>query len=71
MARLKSLRTFPFKSMLVILCVFLMIAMVLFAERSGIQYKEKKRKISYLDQEKSGYGTNSREITAEDLFGTS
>ena len=43
MARLKSLRTFPFKSMLVILCVFLM---------SGIQYKEKKRKISYLDQEK-------------------
>ena len=52
MARLKSLRTFPFKSMLVILCVFLMIAMVLFAERSGIQYKEKKRKISYLDQEK-------------------
>ena len=49
MARLKSLRTFPFKSMLVILCVFLMIAMVLFAERSGIQYKEKKRKISYLD----------------------
>lgn len=38
--------------MLVILCVFLMIAMVLFAERSGIQYKEKKRKISYLDQEK-------------------
>ena len=51
MARLKSLRTFPFKSMLVILGVFLMIAVVLFAERSGIQYAEKNRKVAYLSQE--------------------
>lgn len=51
MARLKSLRTFPFKSMLVILCVFLMIAMVLL--RSEVEFNiKRKRKISYLDQEK-------------------
>ena len=43
MARLiHSLKTFPFKSMLVILSVFMMIAVVLFAERSGIHYTEKK-----------------------------
>ena len=51
MAGLKSLKTFPFKSMLVILGVFLMIAVVLFAERSGIQYTEKDRKVAYLSQE--------------------
>ena len=51
MVRLKSLKTFPFKSMLVILCVFMMIAVVLFAERSGIQYTEKNRKVAYLDRE--------------------
>ena len=51
MAGLKSLKTFPFKSMLVILGVFLMIAVVLFDERSGIQYTEKNRKIAYLSQE--------------------
>ena len=51
MVRLKSLKTFPFKSMLVILCVFMMMAVVLFAERSGIQYTEKNRKIAYLDRE--------------------
>ena len=44
--------------MLVILGVFLMIAVVLFAERSGIQYTEKN-------------GTDGCEITAEDLSGTS
>ena len=37
--------------MLVILGVFLMIAVVLFAERSGIQYTEKDRKVAYLSQE--------------------
>ena len=37
--------------MLVILGVFLMIAVVLFAERSGIQYTEKNRKVAYLSQE--------------------
>lgn len=51
MAGLKSLKTFPFKSMLVILGVFLMIAVFLFAERSGIQYTEKNRKVAYLSQE--------------------
>ena len=50
MVRLKSLKTFPFKSMLVILCVFMMMAVVLFAERSGIQYTEKNRKVAYLDR---------------------
>lgn len=51
MAGLKSLKTFPFKSMLVIMGVFLMIAVFLFAERSGIQYTEKNRKVAYLSQE--------------------
>lgn len=51
LVRLKSLKTFPFKSMLVILCVFMMMAVVLFAERSGIQYTEKNRKVAYLDRE--------------------
>ena len=60
MAGLKSLKTFPFKSMLVILGVFLMIAVVLFAERSGIYQSGR-----------SGYGTDGCEITAEDLSGTS
>ena len=50
MAGLKSLKTFPFKSMLLILCAFMMMAVALFAERSGIQYKEKNRKVAYLDQ---------------------
>ena len=51
MARLiHSLKTFPFKSMLVILSVFMMIAVVLFAERSGIHYTEKNRQINYLDK---------------------
>lgn len=71
MARLKSLRTFPFKSMLVILGVFLMIAVVLFAERSGIQYTEKKQKSRISQSGRSGYGTDGCEITAEDLSGTS
>lgn len=50
MAGLKSLKIFPFKSMLLILCAFMMMAVALFAERSGIQYKEKNRKVAYLDQ---------------------
>lgn len=53
MARLiHSLKIFPFKSMLVILGVFMMIAVVLFAERSGIHYTEKNRQINYLDKNK-------------------
>jgi hypothetical protein len=50
LAGLKSLKIFPFKSMLLILCAFMMMAVALFAERSGIQYKEKNRKVAYLDQ---------------------
>ena len=53
--------------MLVILGVFLMIAVFLFAERSGIQYTEKNRKVAYLSQEE----VVGCEITAEDLSGTS
>ena len=71
MAGLKSLKTFPFKSMLVILGVFLMIAVFLFAERSGIQYTEKKSEKSHISVRRSGYGTDGCEITAEDLSGTS
>ena len=46
MARLKSLRTFPFKSMLVIQDVILMIAVVHFAKRSRIQSAEKNKKVA-------------------------
>lgn len=60
MAGLKSLKTFPFKSMLVILGVFLMIAVFL---------KKQKSRIS--QSGRSGYGTDGCEITAEDLSGTS
>ncbi len=38
-----------------ILAVFLLIAAILFAERAGIQIKEKEEKISYLDPEKVVY----------------
>ena len=48
---INSLKNIPFKSMFVIFGVFMMIAAVLFAERSGIQYKEANRKVVYLDKE--------------------
>ena len=48
---INSLKNIPFKSMFVIFGVFMMIAAALFAERSGIQYKEANRKVVYLDKE--------------------
>ena len=48
---INSLKNIPFKSMFVIFGVFMMIATALFAERSGIQYKEANRKVVYLDKE--------------------
>lgn len=71
MVRLKSLKTFPFKSMLVILCVFMMMAVVLFAERSGIQYTEKNRKVAYLDREEVVTEQDGCEVAYEDLSGHS
>ena len=52
MARLKSLKTFPFKSMLVILCVFLMIAVVPFCgTKWNSIYREKTEKSRISDRE--------------------
>lgn len=70
MAGLKSLKTFPFKSMLVILGVFLMIAVVLLLNE--VEFNILKKQKSRISQSgRSGYGTDGREITAEDLSGTS
>ena len=49
---IKKIRNFPFKGILMILGCFILIAAVLFAERSGVQYQEKKRQISYIDKDK-------------------
>ncbi len=70
MAGLKSLKTFPFKSMLVILGVFLMIAVVLLLNE--VEFNILKKQKSRISQSgRSGYGTDGCEITAEDLSGTS
>ena len=50
--RLKEIRNFQFKGILVILGCFLMMAVILFAERAGIHYQEKKRQISYIDRDR-------------------
>ena len=50
--RLKVIRDFQFKGILVILGCFLMMAVILFAERAGIHYQEKKRQISYIDRDR-------------------
>ena len=50
--RLKEIRGFQFKGILVILGCFLMMAVILFAERAGIHYQEKKRQISYIDRDR-------------------
>ena len=50
--RLKEIRNFQFKGILVILGFFLMMAVILFAERAGIHYQEKKRQISYIDRDR-------------------
>lgn len=70
MAGLKSLKTFPFKSMLVILGVFLMIAVFLLLNE--VEFNILKKQKSRISQSgRSGYGTDGCEITAEDLSGTS
>ena len=45
---IKKIRNFQFKGILMILGCFILIAAALFAERSGVQYQEKKRQISYI-----------------------
>ena len=70
MAGLKSLKTFPFKSMLVILGVFLMIAVSFLLNE--VEFNILKKQKSRISQSgRSGYGTDGCEITAEDLSGTS
>lgn len=49
---LKEIRNFQFKGILVILGCFLMMAVILFAERAGVHYQEKKRQISYIDRDR-------------------
>ena len=49
---IKKIRNFQFKGILMILGCFILIAAALFAERSGVQYQEKKRQISYIDKNK-------------------
>ena len=49
----KNIRKFQFKGMLVILCCFLVMGMLLFAERAGIQYQETTKQISYIDKDKA------------------
>lgn len=49
---IKKIRNFQFKGILMILGCFILIAAALFAERSGVQYQEKKRQISYIDKDK-------------------
>lgn len=50
--RLKEIRNFQFKGILVILGCFLMMAVILLAERTGVHYQEKKRQISYIDRDR-------------------
>ena len=49
----KNIGKFQFKGMFVILCCFLLMGAILFAERAGIQYQEMARQISYIDKEKT------------------
>ncbi|MGO4946610.1 DUF2194 domain-containing protein [Blautia sp. Sow4_E7] len=48
---IKKMRNFQFKGILVILVCFLLIGAILFAERSGLSYQERKKELSYLDAE--------------------
>ena len=52
---IKYLQSFRFKGLTVILGVFLAISVVLWTERSGIQYQAEIKKNAYLDRE---YGCN-------------
>ena len=49
---IKKIRNFQFKGILAILGCFLLIATVLFAERSGVQFREQKKQISYIDKDR-------------------
>lgn len=46
---IRAVKNFRFKGMTVIFCVFLLMAGILYMERSGIRYQERTRKISYLE----------------------
>ena len=46
---IKKVKAFQFKGILVILGCFLLIGAILFAERSGLSYREKAKKLTYLD----------------------
>ena len=49
---IKKVKAFQFKGILVILGCFLLIGAILFAERSGLPYREKAKKLTYLDADK-------------------
>lgn len=49
---IKKVKAFQFKGILVILGCFLLIGAILFAERSGLSYREKAKKLTYLDADK-------------------
>ena len=49
---IKKIKNFQFKGILVILGCFLFIGAILFAERSGLSYRESAKPLSYLDTDK-------------------
>ena len=49
---IKKIKNFQFKGILVILGCFLFIGAILFAERSGLSYRESAKSLSYLDTDK-------------------
>ena len=49
---IKKIKNFQFKGILVILGCFLFIGAILFAERSGLSYRESEKKLSYLNTDK-------------------
>lgn len=53
-------RRFEYRGLTVVLAVYLLIAFVLFTERTGIQYTESKRQLAYLD--------DSQVVLAQDAY---
>ena len=49
---IKKVKAFQFKGILVILGCFQFIGTILFAERSGLSYREQAKKLTYLDADK-------------------
>ena len=47
---IKGMKAFPFKGMLVIWGIFMLMGAVLFAERSGIHYEGSKSQSAYLSE---------------------